>query len=113
VNEAFAESVTVSSGKREVVGAVAWMNPETCGSFGKPPLKLNQPKHGKLGSVWTSWVMDHGVCKGSKINGHIIFYTSQGGYRGSDKASYSTKYAKYVDGSTLVSDKTTLNITVK
>ena len=106
------ETVTVSAGKRSLLGGVGVFWDEVCTSGGGNPRVTAQPAHGRVEIVRARLRNSNrsSSCFGVPYDGYAVYYTPRGGYRGADTFAITMDVH---NGWTDVPDVTTYRITIR
>ncbi|MDO6963752.1 hypothetical protein [Rhizobium alvei] len=96
------ETLSVPAGRSSVVGGFNVYNPNTCGTAGKPQMKVHSaPAHGSVSFKWvlTKFSDEFTVCKGKPAHSMLIIYTPHKGFHGQDSFTWGARFESHEVGS--------------
>ena len=113
---AFAKPIKkeVSAGRTSAILSYFVYDESRCTNLAPPKIGKLVAENGRLSSKIGSGVKKGGPCNGKRFKTVNIYYKQNSGFRGSDKASATFRFPRFIDGSGgLISRKVKFNITVK
>lgn len=90
----------VRSGKPTQIFNFSVFDPRDCGAMAYPKVEFKKPTHGTITiKRFRGKLTNKGHCNGKLAKGMAVYYKSDRGYRGVDKAKVYFSFPRGVDGS--------------